>query len=1172
MNPKRNMKTFFLIYSLVFFVCPISLLSFQGSSIDKEYLNGLHWMGKGRYDKAINIFQKIIRNDRSSTKAYVKMVEAYRWNHTLNEGLSYLKVLIQNNTANPYAYYGMGLIYKEKKEYSKALEQYLQTIKLEPGYCRVYQDLVDAFNQTNNLKDAANEIEDQIRSNPNNAAAYYGQGYLYFVQSNWESAMKNLDQSIQMDSSSLNAYHIKAAILFNTSRYQELLEISRTGLKLAENVNDVELQGIFLGNIGYANYFLSNYPQAIICCNQALKKAREIGNISEEVRVQQFLGNVHREMGKWSEALDCFKDALKKSQMIGDRKREGLSYQGIGTVYQLLLSDFSKALNYYKKALPIAIEIGDKNSRALVVYDIGSVNWNLGNPRQAMKYLKDALQIAEEINNQFIKQMCLGIMGLVYWNLGQYSEATNCYENAIELARKYKIKNWEGIHLGNLAIIFTEMGDQVKALEYYNQALKIAIENSDKSGEGRHLGNIACTYDRLGQYDKALEYYQKAVDLEKQIGNKKHEADFLGDIGNLYITMGKYGKADTTIEKALQLARHIKDKRCEAYQYLNLGDLNIHINNTAQSLFYYKSALDLGNKIIEPEIVWAAHSGAASAYEKLGEYENSLNHYALSIKKIEDVREVLQTEKYKTSFMENKLGVYENVIHLLTELDKKYPLKGYDVQSFHYAEMAKARVLLDMMCQGKILHNLSNIPGDIQKNVLINENSLEKKYEELSEELNKSNDLQNHDRVVQIEKEVETLQSQKTQLFEQLKKRHPEYYKLTHTKLLSVREIQNKILDNNQILIEYYVGDTNIFVWVLAKQKMDVYTIYMNRKSLEDALSQISPMFAKEKNNTEIEIDHRWANFNAGLLHKLYKILLKDPAEKYLKKDKELIIIPDGILHYFPFEILVTDMKEDKVQYLVENHPISYSSSSSLLNPELQRTRNAKKNLLAIGNPSFTSEQKKGILDWISALDPMKIKFRGGGFEPLPYAEQEVKAIGEKFSNSAVLIGNKATESNFKKMATEFRYIHLATHYVTSDKQPMYSKIVLAQNGDHSENDGYLQTYEIYNLKLNADLIVLSGCGTGLGKLSRGEGLIGMSRAFLHAGAPSMVVSLWPVEDASTASLMDHFYGYLKKGLSKSRALQLAKMEMLHSKDTKQDPFYWSPFVLIGDSKEIKIK
>jgi CHAT domain-containing protein len=190
---------------------------------------------------------------------------------------------------------------------------------------------------------------------------------------------------------------------------------------------------------------------------------------------------------------------------------------------------------------------------------------------------------------------------------------------------------------------------------------------------------------------------------------------------------------------------------------------------------------------------------------------------------------------------------------------------------------------------------------------------------------------------------------------------------------------------------------------------------------------------------------------------------------------------------------------------------------------------------------------------------------RGAELLPLPHAEIEVSAIGRAMADSRVHVGGRASEKAFKEEASEYRVLHLATHFLSDDRQPLYSKIVLSQEDDAQE-DGYLQTYEIFNTQLNADLVVLSACNTGLGKLSRGEGLVGMSRAFLYAGVPSLVVSLWSVDDESTSILMESFYLHLSEGLSKKQALRRAKLDYLETaRGNKRDPFYWAPFILVGD-------
>ena len=398
----------------------------------------------------------------------------------------------------------------------------------------------------------------------------------------------------------------------------------------------------------------------------------------------------------------------------------------------------------------------------------------------------------------------------------------------------------------------------------------------------------------------------------------------------------------------------------------------------------------------------------------------------------------------------------------------------------------------------------------------------------------------------------------------ELKQKYPGYYELTNPKRLKVKDVQEKILNDNQVLVEYFVGDEEIYLWVISRKNLKFKTINLSRGQLEDMLSQISPIFEKEKEFIDVKTDHRWANFRLDLLYELYNKLLYQPAGEFLKKTNALIFVPDDILFYFPFEMFVTQVNEKGVNYLIEDYPISYAASVSLLNPELKKDGKPQNDLLAFGNPDFETKKKTGILEKLTALVKYRAILRGQNFQSLPNAELEVKAIAENFKSPAVFTGRNANETRLKQMARNFKFIHLASHFLVDDKQPMYSKVILSQsNTDHE--DGYLQTYEVCNMRLNADMVVLSGCNSGLGKLSRGEGLIGLTRAFLYAGVPSVVVSLWPVDDESTALLMKKFYKYLMAGLNKNQALQKAKIDLIKLKDKKRDPFYWAPFVLIGD-------
>lgn len=1155
---------------LFLFVIYSPQLFSDGVKDRQDYVHGLHLMGEGQYARAIAAFQEMIRLDGYAERACIKIVESYKWNRNLDEGLVYYKGLAEQKPGNPFVHHGLGLIYKEKIEYPKALEEFRRTMQLVPDYGRVYQDFGDVFNQIKNLDAASKELTDMIKTNQKRAAVWYGLAYVRQLQKRWDEALDNADRAIRLDPGLLNAFQVKAVVFFYTGRYRDLLEISKAGLGNAERAADVEAQCLFLGNIGLAHYNLSNFPEALDHCRRALAVAGEIGDRTEQLRNTGNMGVAYRDMGKSTEALQCFQKSVETSRKIGDRRREGLALQNIGSVHEFVTSDYGKAREFYFMALPIILETGDRNAEALILWSLGTVFWYQGDQGRASEYLNQAFEKAEAVGDRALMVGSLGFMGLVNWNLGQYSQALDYYDRALVLTRETGNKYQEGIQLGNMAIVFQELGDYPKALDYYHQAMQIAIQIGDKTGEGRHLGNIGVVNHLLGQTDKALDCYRKAMDIEREAGNRKHEADFLGNYGELLLGMGKYADAEIRIRSALRLALEIGDKGCAGNQYLVLGNLYSKLGNSVEALSYYRKSLALGKKILEPVLAWESDLGIASTYERLGRYGVSLEHYRSAILQIEDVRETLQEENYRTGFMQNKYGAYEKIIGLLSKMHERNPRQGYDAESFRYAEMSKARVLLDILHRGKIFQNMDGIPDDFRARILENGGLLQKKYQELSEALNAGESIQNRTRAAGLEKEIETLQNGGDRLLGQLKQQSPDYFSLTHPRLLSEAETRNEILADNQVLLEYIIGDSASYLWILTQRSMDFQKIRMGRRNLETALAGISPIFVKDKERPDAAIDHRWANFNAGRLEALYRILVKEPAGKYLAGDAELIIVPDDLLYYFPFELLVTGTRGNQTHYLAESHPISYSCSASLMNPGIGRKRNAPKNLLAFGNPSFGAARGSGIPGMSGLLNRLKSVLRGARFEALPNAEREVRAIAANFDDPTVYTGKDATEGRLKAEASGYRIIHLATHFMTSENQPMQSKIALAQTGEGAE-DGFLRMYEVYNLKLNADLTVLSGCSTGLGKLSRGEGLIGMSRAFLHAGVPSIVASLWPVDDESTALFMGRFYLCLKNGMSRTRALQQAKIALIESKDLKRDPFYWAPFILIGDWKKMDL-
>jgi CHAT domain-containing protein len=375
---------------------------------------------------------------------------------------------------------------------------------------------------------------------------------------------------------------------------------------------------------------------------------------------------------------------------------------------------------------------------------------------------------------------------------------------------------------------------------------------------------------------------------------------------------------------------------------------------------------------------------------------------------------------------------------------------------------------------------------------------------------------------------------------------------------VSLKEVQALCPDKNTVILEYSVGDSSSCLWVITQTAHQLFKL-PSRKSLQ---AQIEAFRFALLNPDQTNNDF----FTKGGFS-LYQKLLQ-PAQSYLTKKSKLVIIPDGILNYLPFEVLLTENRGigsppsySELPYLMKKYPVSYAQSASVLKSLLSeksgvsQTYPGNRKLVAFGDPVYDSANDS------SGTSANK-------YQRLECSAKEIENIASLFKkgNADIYLRGDATEENVKREGElkKFNYVHFATHGFIDESKPDFSSLVLTQD-KNSEEDGFLRATEIFNLNLNADLVVLSACQTGLGKLIRGEGMVGLTRAFMYAGTPSVLVSLWSVKDASTATLMSDFYKNLIKGkLSKTDALRKAQLSMLGNEKFAH-PFYWAPFVLVGD-------
>jgi len=1129
-----SVLTCFLIVLVLPSTSLLAQQTMRGQNTSEMYVKGLQLIGENKHDEAIVQFKLIIDTDPDFPGAYSKLVTVYQVKNELDRASQYFQELLRKYPERSKVYYGIGLVDKGRKKYENAIENFKKSVQLSRDCAHVVKDLVDCHYALKDLDGAVTYLNDILGLDAQNAAAHYGLGRAFELQSKWDKALTSINNALQLKPDFLPALFSKANIHEDIGALQECLLTSEKGLSLAEKEGNKEYQTLFLNLMGIA---------------------------------QRKTGHPHK-------ALDHYQRALKIDKEIGYKRGERIRTANIGNVYYSL-SEYTKALEYYKSALQSAGALEDKRNQINYLNSIGAAYRNLDDLQEALKHYKQALSLSKETRDKRREGMVSGNMGIVYKRLGDLDRALVCYQKALINAKETGNKRGESITLGNIGNIYKSLGDFSEALEYYNSALQIDRQIGTRGSESIQLSSIGMVYYLQGRYTDALEYFRSSITIAEEIDSKMRQANGLTYLGDIYNKMGRFAEARTNCERALDIFKAIGSQSGEAFALFGLGTVQLNQHNYDESVQFFLKALSIGEKIKSPVITWDAYANLASVWEKQGDLQKSLHYYQLAVKEIEHIRGGLSTEDVKAGLMERKIDVYEKAVNIYAELHQKYPGKGYDRESFQLVEQAKARVFLDLLTESH-----ADISKGVDSQFREKERVTVKEISRIQKRLRSSRPAEQE--WEQLAAELKEAEQQYEGLQREIRRSSAAYADLVYPEPYGLQQVRSRIVDKNSALLEYFLEEERSYVWVITRERSKLH-ILPKRSEIEDEVEAYLKTLSKPAGLTNPITRHQ------ALGYALYQKLLGSAAHSFENKSR-LIIVPDGALYFLPFETLISQKADENEasNYLIKDYEFSTGPSSSVLcYLQEKRGRNGKRNerLLAFGDPYFGGDRDAGsvrgeaetdssVTDHLSNETEMSVrglyKQRGFQFKRLPFSGNEVMSIGKLFpaGNKTLHIGENAREEVVKQAPLhDYQYIHFATHGIIEQMVPSRSGIVLTLD-ESSDEDGFLQVNEIFNLDLDADLVVLSACRTGLGRLRRGEGIVGLTRAFIYAGTPSVLVSLWNINDRSTADFMKNFYEQLMKGKSKSKALQLAKLEMLEAaRKSYQHPFYWAPFILVGDYK-----
>ena len=1083
------------------------------------------------YTEAMAGSKKIIERRPDFYEIYPYFARISKAANQVEKSVVYLQQLIQKQPDQTAYYYGLGLCLRIQEKLDQSADAYKKAIDLRAPSILVYYELVAPFK--GDFSELIRYFEEKAKVHPENPFVYYGMGIVY------EYKLRKFDTAL--------GYYEKA-------------------VKVARDASRTPHAGQLLNHIGVYNWNRGNFAKALEYYRQAVETAQETGEKSDLARYLFNCGLASCYLGNLRRGLEYYEKALKNDQDVGLKDHEAQTLRNIGYVHYQF-SDYSRALNYYSQALAIARDIGDKAAEGRYLADLASVYWAKGDYPGALKFGEIGLKLTQENLDKYSETTALSFIGNIHWTMGHFSKALECYLRALKESQNAGNRTNEATCLNDIGLIYRETGDYQKALDYYERALKIFRETRGKIGEGICLNNIANIYITLKDNSRALDYLERALKIAQETGNKYFESNRLNNIGNVQTRLGHDARALEYFEEALKIAKGIKAKDREAGVFRDRGFVFLKMNRLAESLDSFEKALAIALEIGQPTTTWLAYSGLARALEQDGRHEEALANYKKSIQVIEDIRARFPSEEQRAGYLKDKIKVYESLINLLFALHQRQPSAGFDGQSFYYAEKAKARAFLDSLEEAKI-----NLRAGLSPQTREEEIKVSKEISSLQTELAKPG-LSEEERGELFKKLGEAEEAYRN-IIQAMRMKNPKYAQLAYPEPRRLEEIQEKVLDRESALLEYFVGEENSFLFYVTKNDFSVHRLSGSKELQERANNYIKLLSSKTVQD--------FTAFPAG--KKMYGELIGPVGDKIVKARK-LIVVPDGNLNYLPFEALIRDQDSpaDKAgnhavqdsgirspgKFLVEDYVISYAPSSSSLMNLLDRKgeSRAKKIWLAFADPVYAGKGSPGQTAPADEISREYYLGKGFDFSPLPYSGEEVKMVSKLIKRGQREIYTQEGAKEEKLKATplkDFKILHFATHGLLDENVSLRSALVLTLDED-PEEDGFFQVREIYDIELDSDLVVLSACQTGKGELENGEGVSGLSRAFLYAGAQAVLASLWNINDRATAGFMGHFYRYLNQGKSKDEALQSAKLEML--KSPFRHPFYWAAFVVIGDSR-----
>jgi CHAT domain-containing protein/Tfp pilus assembly protein PilF len=926
--------------------------------------------------------------------------------------------------------------------------------------------------------------------------------------------------------------------------------------------------------------------------------------------------DLHGQVQSWKQALALW-------LRLGEPRREAESRFSIGSSL-LNLGDYESALGDLRRAAELWGGLGDRFLKAAALYQAGRTCARLTRWEEARAHLEASHALFREIGDRREEIKVLNSLGVVYTDLGEPQTAVLRLEESLRIAREERDGTRQASILNNLGSAYDQSGDKQKAILYQEEALAVARAAANSGEEATALNNLGDTYFSLGHWEKARSFFLQALELNRKMGDLAREAKTLNNLGATATQLGDLDGALSLHDQALALGRENGDPVAQGFALNNLGSLYFRLNQFDKTIARCGQALSLavGRADIEinaRHLLGAAHrkrGNLAAAREEVekalalsrkrgshvqqaeitlslarlereaGDLGAALSGVQEAVEIIESLRERVDGAELRALFLGANQTFYEFSIDTLMALHKARPEAGFAADALQMSERARARSLLEILNEaGAEIRRWADPALLERERRLRTEVSLR---ERRRLELLSRGEAAPEPLAEAQKRLVEALDKyQQVQL--ELRASSPRYTALTQPRPLDLLAIQTQVLDGNALLLEYALGEERSYLWAITPKSVQGFEL-PKRADIEAAATRYYELLTARNRDVPGEsVPTRRQRENAADAElaaaalDLSRLILR-PVEPLLGA-RTLLFVADGALQYIPFAAL--PIPSSGVPLVDQHEVVTLPSASALavLRREIEGRPKPPGVLAVLADPVFQRDDtrltrrgtRKETLPTATHRGPSLLLASPRGTSAdllklprLIHSESEAKTIlalvpaGQKLFQALGFAASREAATSGELAG--YRNVHFATHGILQSDHPELSSLALSMFDERGQpQDGFLRLNDIYNLELNADLVVLSACQTALGKDIRGEGLVGLTRGFMYAGAARVLASLWSVEDRATAELMKRFYrAMLIDRLSPAAALRQAQIEMSRIPRFRS-PYFWAGFTLQGE-------